>query len=169
MHQIKSSRPSGRVAEIYLGVSGEVRQGAPIFKLDSRKQEAALELARRNIAEIDAKMVSAQADIAAAEGQVQEAKAMHEQAVDELRTKEAMVHVVATTPLDVMLAAMEDALSRGDMPSAAASAKDTAPYMHLRLQDVIHAQEFSGRSELEQLVEEIDGTSRGIPHTEPQY
>jgi multidrug resistance efflux pump len=60
------------------------------LKLDSRKQEAALELARRNIAEIDAKMVSAQVDIAAAEGQVQEAKAMHEQAVDELRTKEAM-------------------------------------------------------------------------------
>jgi multidrug resistance efflux pump len=65
------------------------------LKLDSRKQEAALELARRNIAEIDAKMVSAQADIAAAEGQVQEAKAMHEQAVDELRTKEAIAHVVA--------------------------------------------------------------------------
>ena len=68
--------------------------------MDSRKQEAALELARRNIAEIEAKMVSAQADIAAAEGQVQEAKAMHEQAVDELRTKEAMVYVVATTPLE---------------------------------------------------------------------
>ena len=113
-------------------------------------------------------MVSAQADIAAAEGQVQEAKAMHEQAVDELRTKEAMVHVVATTPFDVMLAAMEDALSRGDMPFAA-FAKDAAPYMHLRLQDVMHAQEFSGRSELEQLVEEIDGTSRGIPRTEPQH
>jgi multidrug resistance efflux pump len=63
--------------------------------LDSRKQEVALEIARRNIAEIDAKMVSAQADIAAAEGQVQEAKAMHEQAVDELRTKEAIAHVVA--------------------------------------------------------------------------
>jgi hypothetical protein len=67
-----------------------------------------------------------------------------------------------------MLAAMEDALSRGDMPFAAFS-KDATPYMHLRLQDVMHAQEFSGRSELEQLVEEIDGTSRGIPHTEPQH
>ena len=32
----------------------------------------------------------------------------------------------APTPLDVMLAAMEDALSRGDMPAAAAFANDAA-------------------------------------------
>ena len=37
----------GRVAEIYHGVSGPVAQGAPIFKLDSSKQESAVETARR--------------------------------------------------------------------------------------------------------------------------
>src|ERR1700730_5138026 len=42
---------NGRVAEIYAGVSGPVAQGEPIFRLDSSKQEAAVETARRKIAE----------------------------------------------------------------------------------------------------------------------
>src|SRR5215475_9663248 len=74
----------GRVAEVYVGVSADVTKGQPLFRLDSSKQEAALEVARRNIAEIDARMVTAKAKIAAAEGQVQQAKGDYEQAVDEL-------------------------------------------------------------------------------------
>src|SRR5690242_10008965 len=38
---------NGRVAEIFVGLSGDVKQGAPIFRLDSSKQEAAVETARR--------------------------------------------------------------------------------------------------------------------------
>src|SRR5215468_8985461 len=86
---------NGRVAEIYVGVSANVAKGAPIFRLDSSKQEAALEVAQRNIAEIDARMVTARAEIASAEGKVQEAKGAYEQAVDELRTKQSIAHVVA--------------------------------------------------------------------------
>ena len=67
------------------------------------------------------------------------------------------------SPLDVILAAMEEAVSRGDLPAAAAFAKDAAPYMHPRLQAVIHAQKPSGKSDLEQLLDELDGRSRGLP------
>src|ERR1700752_5484576 len=42
---------NGRVAEVYVGVSGPVAKGAPIFRLESSKQEAAIESARRKIAE----------------------------------------------------------------------------------------------------------------------
>ena len=45
-----------------------------LFKLDSSKQEAAVETARRKIAEVDAALISAQADVVKAEGDVQEAK-----------------------------------------------------------------------------------------------
>src|ERR687893_161043 len=45
---------NGRVAEINVGFSGEVKQGSPIFRLDSSAQEAAAESARRKIAETDA-------------------------------------------------------------------------------------------------------------------
>src|SRR6266850_1603650 len=33
----------GRVAEVYVGLSGPITKGAPIFRLDSSKQEAAME------------------------------------------------------------------------------------------------------------------------------
>ena len=44
----------GRVAEIYVGSNGPIEKGAPIFKLDSSKQEAAVETARRKIVEVEA-------------------------------------------------------------------------------------------------------------------
>src|SRR6201988_2946317 len=50
------SETNGGVAEVFLPVSGRVTKGEPIFKLDSTKQEAAAETARRKIAEIDAAM-----------------------------------------------------------------------------------------------------------------
>jgi len=70
----------------------------------------------------------------------------------------------ALTPLEVMLAAMEDALACGNMHAAAAFAKDAAPYMHPRLQAVMHAQPPSGKSDLQELLEELDGMSRGLPY-----
>jgi multidrug resistance efflux pump len=79
---------NGRVAEVHVdGVSGEVKQGAPIFRLDSSSQEAAAEAARRKIAETDAAMVVARTDILQADGKIQEARSAHQQAVDELETK----------------------------------------------------------------------------------
>src|SRR5882724_2252976 len=58
---------NGRVAEVYVGFTGPVAKGAPIFRLDSSKQEAAVETARRKIAEIEAELVVAGADILKAE------------------------------------------------------------------------------------------------------
>jgi multidrug resistance efflux pump len=78
---------NGRVAEIYVGLSDKVVQGAPIFRLDISKQEAAVEVARRKIAETDAEMVVAKTDVAKAEGQIEEAKSQHQQTLDELETK----------------------------------------------------------------------------------
>jgi multidrug resistance efflux pump len=78
---------NGRVAEIYLDVNGEVAKGAPIFKLDSSKQQAAVETAQKKIAEVDAGMVVAKVDINKAEAQIEEAKASYQQATDELDTK----------------------------------------------------------------------------------
>src|SRR5918998_1920434 len=37
------SETNGRVAETYVGVSDRIEQGAPIFRLDSSKHEAAIE------------------------------------------------------------------------------------------------------------------------------
>ena len=67
---------NGRVAEVYVGASSHISKGAPIFRLDSSKQEAAVESARRKIAETDAEMLVARADVLKSEGQIQEAKSL---------------------------------------------------------------------------------------------
>ncbi len=78
---------SGRVAEVNVGLSAPVAKGDVIFRLDSSKQEAALETARRKIAEVDAAMMTAEADVTKAEAQIQEARSVHQQAKDELDVK----------------------------------------------------------------------------------
>jgi multidrug resistance efflux pump len=81
---------NGRVAEIFVGTSGPVAKGAPIFRLDSSKQEAAVESAQRKIAEVEAQMLVARADVLKADGQLQQAKSEHQQTVDELETKQEL-------------------------------------------------------------------------------
>lgn len=77
----------GRVAEVHVDYSAPVAKGEVLFRLDSSKQEAALETARRKIAEVDASLIAAKADVAKTEGQVQEAKSSLQQARDELEVK----------------------------------------------------------------------------------
>src|SRR5918994_396758 len=80
----------GRVAEIHVGLSDDVAQGQPLVKLDDAKQRAAVETARRKIVEVEAGLVVARTDILEAEGKIQEARSAHQQALDELETKQEL-------------------------------------------------------------------------------
>ena len=80
----------GRVAEIYVGYTGHVERGAPIFKLDSSKQEAAVETARRKIAEVESDLVVAKLDVQKSEFQIQQAQSDLQQTRDELETKQEL-------------------------------------------------------------------------------
>ena len=86
---ILSDRP-GRVAEVYVQNNQDVRAGDPIFRLDTSRQEAAAETARRRINEIEAAMVLAESELAAAEGNIQAALGMLRQASDDLARREGM-------------------------------------------------------------------------------
>lgn len=77
----------GRVAEVRFEHSAPIAKGAVIFRLDSLRQEAALETARRKIVEVEAAITAAQVDVLKAESQIQEAKSAHQQALDELQVK----------------------------------------------------------------------------------
>ena len=85
-----SPETNGRVAEIFVRLSEPIEKGAPIFRLDSSMQEAAVDTARRRIVETDAAMVVAKADIETATAQIEQTRAAYQQAVDELRTKEEL-------------------------------------------------------------------------------
>jgi multidrug resistance efflux pump len=135
---------NGRVAEIYVGTSADVAKGAPIFRLDSAKQEAAFEVARRNIAEVDARMVTARAEIAASVGQVQEARGSYEQAVDELTTKQKIAHVVARREIERLEKLVE---SRLGTLNAAIANKEAA---ETKLSTLLPAERASAEAALNQ-------------------
>jgi multidrug resistance efflux pump len=139
---------NGRVAQVHVGITGPVRQGDPIFTLDSTRQEAAVETARRKVAEVDAAIVVAQADVLKAEGQVQEAKGAHQQAVDELETKQELYRRnpgnVAFREIERLEVRITTAL--GSVAAATAS-KQAAD---LRVSGVLPAEKASAEAALEQ-------------------
>ncbi|WP_262270119.1 HlyD family secretion protein [Microvirga yunnanensis] len=144
---------NGRVAEVYVdGVSGTVKQGQPLFRLDSSKQEAAAETARRKIAETDAAMVVARTDIQAAEGKIVEARSAYQQAVDELETKQEIYRrnpgAVATRDIEKLKVAVE---GRQGSIDAATAAKQQA---EAQLSTLLPAQKASAEAELAQ--DEVD-------------
>ena len=47
------SESGGRVAEVYVPNNARVKAGDPLFRMDTSRQEAAAETARRQIAEVD--------------------------------------------------------------------------------------------------------------------
>src|SRR5687767_8653963 len=56
----------GRVEEIYVQNRAQVKAGQPIFRLDSSEQAAALETAKRRVAETDAAFEMAKTELAGA-------------------------------------------------------------------------------------------------------
>ena len=78
---------SGRVAEVKVGYSEEVKKGDVLFTLDASKQQAAFATAKSKVAEVDAQFISAKVDVAKAEAQVQQANSDLKQAKDELDVK----------------------------------------------------------------------------------
>lgn len=146
----------GRVTEVDLGVSEAVDKGAVLFKLDSSKQEAALETARRQIAEVDATMVSAQADVARAEAQIQEAKSAHKQALDELQVKSDLQRrnpgIVPQRDIEKLQVAVDGRQATID---AAVAAKQSA---EARVSTLLPAQKASAEAALAQAQVEFDKT-----------
>jgi multidrug resistance efflux pump len=150
------SETTGRVAEVHVGFSGPVAKGAPIFRLDSSKQEAAVETARRRIAEIEADLVVAEADLLKAEGQIQEAKSAHQQAVDELETKEELQRRnpgnVPTREIDRLKLLVEGRL--GGIAAATAARQAVAA----RISSLLPAQKASAEAALAEAQVDLEKT-----------
>jgi multidrug resistance efflux pump len=124
---------NGRVSEVHAEFSAPVKKGDVIFKLDSSKQEAAMETARRKIAEVDAAMLTAQADVLKAEGQIQQSQGDYQQASDELNTKRELqqrnpgiVPQRDIEKLGVLLAGRQGALDSATASKQSATTRITA-------------------------------------------
>jgi multidrug resistance efflux pump len=147
---------SGRVAEVNVGFSEDVSQGKQLFRLDSSKQEAAVETARRKIAEIDAAQVVARSDIVATDGKIQEAKGSLRQALDELETKQELYRrnpgLVPRRDIEKLQVAVD---GRKGAVAAATAAKDAA---EAKVSTLLPAEKASTEAALAQAEVELDKT-----------
>ena len=147
---------NGRVAEIFIGNSGPIKRGDPIFRLDSSKQEAAVESAKRKIAEIDAQMAVARADIIKADGQLQQAKSERQQTLDELETKQELYR---RNPGNVPFREIERLQQRAEGQVGAITAASAAKQgAEEQVSSLLPAEKASAEAALSQAQVELDKT-----------
>jgi multidrug resistance efflux pump len=147
---------NGRVAETFVGFSGPVAAGAPIFRLDSSKQEAAVVTTRRKIAQVDAEMAVARTDVLKADGEIKQATSARQQTLDELETKRELYR---RNPGNVAFREIErlEVRAEGQLGeiAAATAMKQGAEE---RVATLIPAQKASAEAELAQAEVELNKT-----------
>ncbi|WP_457587106.1 HlyD family secretion protein [Ensifer canadensis] len=146
----------GRVAEIFVTLNQDVKAGEPLFRLDSTEQEAAAELARRQIAEVDAETTVAQTELAAADGLIQQAEGAFRQAQDQLETQTELMrrnaNVVAPREIERLQVAAD---GRKGAVDAAIANKRT---LETKITSLLPSQRASAEAALKQAQADLDKT-----------
>jgi len=146
----------GRVEEIYVENRAEVKAGQPIFKLDSSEQAAALETAKRRVAETDAAFEMAKTELAGAGARIQEAESAYQQAVDELTTKTELQKRNAGTVSERELERLQNIVNGRQASVAAAIAAKQS--VEAQIASLLPAQKASAEAALSQAQVELDKT-----------
>jgi multidrug resistance efflux pump len=146
----------GRVAEVNVDYSAAVKKGDVLFTLDSSKQKAALEAARRKVAEVDAALVAAKVDVGKAEAQLQQARSDLQQARDELEVKSELQRrnpgIVPQRDIEKLQVLAEGRQAAVD---AARATKESA---ETRVSTLLPAEKASAEAALDQAQVEYDKT-----------
>lgn len=147
---------SGRVAEVNASFSQPVKSGDVLFRLDSSKQQAAFETAKRKVAEVDASMTSAEADVIKAEAQIQEAKSNLQQARDELDVKSELQRrnpgIVPQRDIEKLQVLVDQRQAGVDVATA------TKQSVSLRVSTLLPAEKASAEAALAQAQVDVDKT-----------
>lgn len=147
---------SGRVAEVNVDFSAPVKKGTVLFRLDSSKQKAAAETAKRKIAEVDAQIVNAKVDVVKAEAQLQQANSDYKQAKDELDVKSELQRrnpgIVPQRDIEKLQVLVDGRQAAID---AASAAKQSA---EVQVSTLLPASKASAEAELAQADVELDKT-----------
>jgi multidrug resistance efflux pump len=146
----------GRVAEVAVDFSAPVKKGAVLFTLDSSKQRAAVETAKRKIAEVDAQLVAAKVDVVKAEAQFQQANSDHKQAKDELDVKTELQRrspgIVPQRDIEKLQVLVDGRQAAMDAASAARKSAE------VQVSTLLPASKASAEAELAQADVELDKT-----------
>jgi len=159
----------GRVAEVNVRGQQRVEAGDVLFRLDDTSQRAALESARRRIAEVDASMAVAQDQLAAATGQLDQAIGQLDEAQTELARQLNLqarnANVVSEREID-RLQSVVDARQ-----GAVEAARANRAALQTQIERLIPAQRASAEAALAQAQAELDKTvvRAGVAGTVEQF
>jgi multidrug resistance efflux pump len=145
----------GRVAEVYVGLRDEVEAGTPLFRLDSSGQRAAVESARRRIAEVEAALEVARANLQVADGRIVEAQGAYNQALDEYETRATLFETNTVAEREVERAETLVNARRGGLDAAIASKASAEE----EITTLLPAQKASAQAALEEALVELAKTT----------
>lgn len=157
----------GRVDEVYVGVNDKVAAGAPLFRLDDAQQRAAVETARRQIAQLEAEAKVTETELATADGQIQEAQGALQVAVDEYEMKAQLLTRDAVARREVDRLANTIETRKGSLATAIAKKETLAA----KISVLLPAQKATAEAALAQAQVELDKTlvRAGISGTVQQF
>ncbi|MEA1052034.1 biotin/lipoyl-binding protein [Lamprobacter modestohalophilus] len=147
---------TGRVEETYVGISQKVKEGDPLFRLDSSEFEADVETAEKRIAEIDAELAVARSKLAEAEARIAQARGGLKQAQDEF---DARADVQRRSPGSVAKRDVErfetQVMTQQAAVDAASAVRDT---LLAQLEEQLPAQRETAVAALHEAQVELDKT-----------
>ncbi len=146
----------GRVVEVNVRGQQRVAAGDVLFRLDDASQQAALETARRRIAEVDASLSVAQDQLAATAGQLDQAIGQLDEAENELARQ---LNLLARNPIvvsDREIDRLQSVVTTRQGGVEAARANQAALQTQIDL--LIPAQRASAEAALAQAQAELDKT-----------
>ena len=148
------SDTGGRVEEVYVRNNQYVYEGEPIFRLDTSRQQAAVETAYRRIAEVDAALVMARTELDVAQGNIHAAEAALRGVQDELIRQQQAQQRNSSVVSEREIAALQANVDsrKGALEAALASRF----VIQSRIDTVLPAQRASAVSTLAQAQTEIE-------------
>ncbi|WP_340109599.1 HlyD family secretion protein [Pikeienuella sp. HZG-20] len=146
----------GRVAEVYIKNRQDVEAGAPLFRLDDSLPRAAYETSKAQIAEIDAAMVMAQSELAAAKGAVEQARSALKEATEELDRKLALRERNSSVVSEQEVTRLQNLAAGREASLSVAESNRTA--IETKISTLLPAQKATAQSALEQAQVALDKT-----------
>lgn len=147
----------GRVEEVFVKNKQLVKAGDPLFSLIDATQLSAVDIAKSRIIEVEAAFSTAQAELTATQGLVDETKGALAQTRNELRMKQELLGKSADFVSEREIVRLENAVASRQGALAAAMANKEG--MEAQLMTVLPAQKNSAEEKLAQAVVELEKTT----------
>jgi multidrug resistance efflux pump len=147
----------GRVEEVFVQNAQLVKAGDPLFSLHDSSQLAAVDVARSQVAEIEARLILSQSELAAMEGLVEQAQGALAQSENELRMKEELLARSADIVSEREIERLNNAVDSKQGTLAAAIANREA--VKSQIEAVLPAQRASTIETMEQAQVEASKTT----------